>query len=50
MEDTVQMLSDHGIVTVLDMHQQLGPDWAIAPAGYRPAPYPSRSACSLTRG
>src|SRR5206468_657583 len=24
----VQMLSDHGIVTVLDMHQNVGPNWA----------------------
>ncbi|MHA3020697.1 cellulase family glycosylhydrolase [Mycobacterium sp. BMJ-28] len=28
IQQTVQTLSDHGIVTLLDMHQNVGPDWA----------------------
>lgn len=41
LKQTVQTLSDHGIVSLLDMHQNVGPDWATGgPLPPSPLPFP----------
>lgn len=40
VEQTVQTLANHGIVSLLDFHQQLGPSWAIDTGGIPSANLP----------
>jgi endoglycosylceramidase len=41
LEQTVQMLSNHGIASLLDMHDNVGPDWATGgPLPPSPLPFP----------
>jgi endoglycosylceramidase len=40
INETVQMLASHGIYSLLDMHQQLGPSWSIDTGGVPSAHLP----------
>lgn len=41
IKQTVQTLSDHGIVSLIDMHDNVGPDWATGgPLPPSPLPFP----------